>query len=66
MKLAAAFAIAGIVTEDELNAEYVIPSVFDTRVVDAVARAVANTAAEEGVARRTPATNDGEGLSANV
>ena len=34
MKLAAAYAIAEIVSEDERNAEYVIPSVFDTRVVD--------------------------------
>ena len=55
MKLAAAFAIAEIVTEQEISAEYVIPSVFDVRVVDAVAKAVANAAIEDGVARRTPA-----------
>jgi malate dehydrogenase (oxaloacetate-decarboxylating) len=60
MKLAAAFAIAGIVTDDELSADYVIPSVFDVRVVDAVAKAVANAAVEEGVARRTPAKLEGE------
>ncbi|MBV8530788.1 MAG: NAD-dependent malic enzyme, partial [Candidatus Eremiobacteraeota bacterium] len=66
MKLAAAFAIAEIVTEHELNAEYVIPSVFDTRVVDAVAKAVAAAATDEGIARRTPAVNDGEDLSASV
>jgi malate dehydrogenase (oxaloacetate-decarboxylating) len=66
MKLAAAYAIAEIVTENELNAEYVIPSVFDTRVVDAVAKAVAAAAAEDGVARRTPSKNEGEDLSANV
>ena len=54
MKLAAAYAIAEIVTEDELSAEYMIPSVFDPRVVDAVAKAVAAAAAEDGVARRIP------------
>jgi malate dehydrogenase (oxaloacetate-decarboxylating) len=52
MKLAAARAIAGIVG-DERNAEYIIPSVFDARVVDAVALAVGKAAAEDGVARRT-------------
>ena len=66
MKLAAAFAIAEIVSEDELNAEYVIPSVFDTRVVAAVAKAVAAAAVEEGVARRTTAFSEGEDLSASV
>src|SRR5262245_24577619 len=39
MKLAAAHAIAGIVSPDELSPEYIIPSVFDRRVVDAVSRA---------------------------
>jgi malate dehydrogenase (oxaloacetate-decarboxylating) len=51
MKLAAARAIAGIVGE-ERTAEYIIPSVFDHRVVDAVARAVLEAAIDEGVARR--------------
>jgi malate dehydrogenase (oxaloacetate-decarboxylating) len=51
MKLAAARAIAGIVG-DERSAEYIIPSVFDTRVVDAVAQAVVQAAIDEGVARR--------------
>jgi malate dehydrogenase (oxaloacetate-decarboxylating) len=51
MKLAAAGAIAGIVG-DERSAEYIIPSVFDTRVVDAVAQAVMQAALEGGVARR--------------
>ncbi len=55
MKLAAASAIASIVGEEELNAEYIIPSVFDHRVVDAVAKAVASAAIEEGVARRATA-----------
>jgi malate dehydrogenase (oxaloacetate-decarboxylating) len=66
MKLAAAYAIAEIVTEQELNPEYVIPSVFDTRVVDAVAKAVAVAAAEDGVARRTSAKDEGEDLGASV
>ncbi|HEY5427003.1 MAG TPA: NADP-dependent malic enzyme, partial [Candidatus Tumulicola sp.] len=66
MKLAAAFAIAEIVTEDERNPEYIIPSVFDTRVVDAVAKAVAAAAVDEGAARRTLVKNEGEDLAANV
>jgi malate dehydrogenase (oxaloacetate-decarboxylating) len=66
MKLAAAYAIAGIVTPDELSPEYVIPSVFDTRVVDAVAKAVAGAAIEDGVARRIPTKDQGEDLNANV
>jgi malate dehydrogenase (oxaloacetate-decarboxylating) len=52
MKLAAAHAIAGIVPEDHLTADYIVPSVFDKRVVRAVARAVARAAHESGVARR--------------
>lgn len=40
MKIAAAKAIAGIIEEDELRTDYVIPKVFDTRVVDEVAKAV--------------------------
>jgi malate dehydrogenase (oxaloacetate-decarboxylating) len=60
MKLAAAFAIAEIVGEDERSPEYVIPSVFDVRVVDAVAKAVANAAQKDGVARRTPGKIEGE------
>jgi malate dehydrogenase (oxaloacetate-decarboxylating) len=51
MKLAAARAIAGIVG-DERSAEYIIPSVFDARVVDAVAQAVTQAAIDAGVARR--------------
>ncbi len=66
MKLAAAFAIAAIVGEEERSPEYIIPSVFDTRVVDAVAKAVATAAVEEGVARRTLVKNEGEDLAASV
>jgi malate dehydrogenase (oxaloacetate-decarboxylating) len=52
MKLAAAHAIAGIIPEDHLSEDYMVPSVFDKRVVRAVARAVARAAHESGVARR--------------
>ncbi len=52
MKLAAAEAIAGIISEDELHPDYIIPSVFDRRVGDAVAHEVENAAYESGVARR--------------
>ncbi|MDQ2664318.1 MAG: NAD-dependent malic enzyme [Candidatus Eremiobacteraeota bacterium] len=64
MKLAAAHAIASIVGEDERNAEYIVPSVFDARVVDAVAKAVASAAVEEGVARRGSAPTEGEDVAA--
>ncbi len=64
MKIAAANAIADIVGDHERNAEYVIPSVFDTRVVDAVAKAVMGAAIEDGVARRASVMTDGEELAA--
>lgn len=51
MKQAAAHAIAGIITGDELHPEYIVPSVFDRRVADAVARAVEEAALRTGVAR---------------
>jgi malate dehydrogenase (oxaloacetate-decarboxylating) len=66
MKLAAAKAIASIITDGERGPEYVVPSVFDTRVVGAVARVVAATAAEEGVARRQLMVAEGEDLPATV
>jgi malate dehydrogenase (oxaloacetate-decarboxylating) len=56
MKLAAAHAIAHIITPDELSAEYIVPSVFDKRVADAVSRAVVEAAQLTGVARRQPAS----------
>ena len=52
MKLAAAKAIADIISPDELCSDYIIPSVFDRRVAKAVANAVADAACETGVARR--------------
>lgn len=51
MKIAAAKALAGLISEDELNAEYIIPAAFDKRVGPAVAKAVAEAARESGVAR---------------
>ena len=66
MKLAAAHAIASIVGEDERSAEYIIPSVFDMRVVDAVAKAVAAAAVEEGVARRQLLAPEGEDITAGT
>jgi malate dehydrogenase (oxaloacetate-decarboxylating) len=52
MKLAAANAIAGIITDAELHPEYIVPSVFDKRVAEAVAREVEAAAYQSGVARR--------------
>ena len=52
MKLAAANAIAGIITDAELQPEYIVPSVFDKRVAEAVAREVEAAAYATGVARR--------------
>lgn len=51
MKIAAAKAIASLVSEEELKPEYVIPAPFDPRVVKVVAEAVAKSARESGVAR---------------
>jgi malate dehydrogenase (oxaloacetate-decarboxylating) len=52
MKLAAANAIAGIITPEELHPEYIVPTVFDKRVAEAVAREVEEAAYQTGVARR--------------
>lgn len=51
MKMAAVEAIANLITEDELRADYVIPAPFDPRVAPAVAAAVAKAAMETGVAQ---------------
>jgi len=52
MKLAAANAIAGIISDAELHPEYIVPSVFDKRVAEAVAKEVEAAAHRSGVARR--------------
>jgi malate dehydrogenase (oxaloacetate-decarboxylating) len=51
MKLAAAEAMAGVISDEELSEDYIIPSVFDERVVSAVARTVAEAGRSSGVAR---------------
>ena len=51
MKLAAARAIASLVTDEELNPEYIIPSPFDKRVCNVVAKEVGRVAREQGIAR---------------
>ena len=51
MKIAAARALAGLITEEELSAEYIIPKAFDPRVGQTVAAAVAKAARDTGVAR---------------
>mgnify|MGYP000302548917 FL=1 len=51
MKAAAAYAIADIVSSEELNPDYILPAAFDPRVAPAVAKAVAEAARKSGVAR---------------
>ena len=51
MKMAAAMALANLISEEELNADYIIPAAFDPRVGPAVAKAVAEAARKSGVAR---------------
>jgi malate dehydrogenase (oxaloacetate-decarboxylating) len=60
MKLAAAHAIAEIITDAELHPDYIIPSVFDRRVGEAVAARVEDAAYESGVARRQRSNADTE------
>ena len=56
MKIAAAHAIAGLVSDDELDEDHVIASPFDPRVAPAVAKAVAQAAIDTGMARRDDVT----------
>ena len=51
MKLAASYAIAGLVSDEELTPEYILPAAFDERIADTVAKAVIKAAKESGVAR---------------
>ena len=51
MNISASFAIANLISEDELNEDYVIPSPFDKRVCPAIAKAVADKAKELGLSR---------------
>lgn len=52
MKIAAAKALAGLISDDELRADYIIPAAFDERVGRTVANAVAKAARDSGVARK--------------
>lgn len=56
MKIAAAEAIAGVISENEVHPDYIVPSVFDRRVGTAVAEAVSKAAVEAGLARKTQRT----------
>jgi malate dehydrogenase (oxaloacetate-decarboxylating) len=58
MKLAAARAIAHVIPDDHLSEDYIIPSVFNKNVVQAVAKAVAKAAHDSGVARRRQPQDD--------
>jgi malate dehydrogenase (oxaloacetate-decarboxylating) len=51
MEMAAVFALADIVTDEELNENYIIPAPLDKRVVEAVSLAVSSAAIKDGVAR---------------
>ena len=51
MKIAAAHALAGLISDEELSADYIIPAAFDPRVKTAVAEAVRQAAYDSGVAR---------------
>jgi malate dehydrogenase (oxaloacetate-decarboxylating) len=64
MKMAAALAIGGVISDDKLLPDYIIPSVFNRKVAPAVAEAVAQAAIIDGVARRSKDTdNSGDGAN---
>ena len=52
MKIAAVYAIAGVIKDEELTEDYIIPGAFDKRVVDSVAKAVAAKAVEQGISKK--------------
>ena len=52
MQIAAAYAIANVITDAELTANYIVPSVFNKEVVTCVAKAVTKAAYATGVARK--------------
>jgi malate dehydrogenase (oxaloacetate-decarboxylating) len=68
MKIAAAKGIASVVADDELDEDYIVPSVFNRDVGTAVARAVAEEAERTGASRATgkPVRRPGEGLPADT
>jgi len=58
MKVAAAKAIAGVIPDDHISEDFIIPSVFDKNVAKRVARGVARVAQETGIARRRQRRGD--------
>ena len=58
MKVAAAFAIANMVTDEQLSSEYILPDALNLQVADAVADAVAKQAVKEGIARQATLTGN--------
>jgi malate dehydrogenase (oxaloacetate-decarboxylating) len=54
MRLAAAEALAAVIGADEINEEYIVPSVFNRQIVPQIAQAVAQAAVDEGLARHAP------------
>ena len=52
MKMATSYAIASLVSDEELNEDYILPKAFDERVGKTVAKAVADAAIKSGVARK--------------
>jgi len=57
MKIAAAFALANLVDDNDLRSDYIIPAAFDPRVRDAVARAAADAAIKSGIAAKAASTS---------
>ena len=51
MKMAASYAIASLVNDDELSSDYILPKAFDSRIAETVAKAVAEAAKSSGIAR---------------
>ena len=51
MKMAAVYALCSLVSDEELNADYILPKAFDSRIAGTVAKAVADAARKSGVAR---------------
>ena len=60
MKMAAALAIGGVISDDKLLPDYIIPSVFNRKVAPAVAEAVSQAAIIDGVARRSKDASNSE------
>jgi len=66
MKLAAAHAIASVISDNELNEDYIIPGVFNAKIVESVAKAVALAASKTGVARKQIRSMDSSGANSTI